>query len=155
MLFSILLLHVLCLGFGAFSQERQNLWLPKDDLKDSSAWSSPPLVLLRDIHDGLLAKYDCKDNTPPPDQPGSRARPTCDSQDGVSQEETDPLLLPQIDRLNEDSSRGEDASNTVVIPPSTGSHRKSSHGDICLKTSRGHLWSRVERNSVTFTHNNT
>ncbi len=27
----------------AFSQERQNLWLPKDDLKDPSTWSSPPL----------------------------------------------------------------------------------------------------------------
>ena len=35
---------------GAFSQERQKLWLPKDDLRDSSSWSSPPLVLLRDIH---------------------------------------------------------------------------------------------------------
>ena len=27
---------------GSFSQERQNLWLPKDDLKDPSGWSSPP-----------------------------------------------------------------------------------------------------------------
>ncbi len=27
---------------GAFSQERQELWLPKDDLRDSSSWSSPP-----------------------------------------------------------------------------------------------------------------
>ena len=50
---------------GAFSQERQSLWLPKDDLKDASTRSSPPLVLLRDIHDGLLAKYDCKDSVPP------------------------------------------------------------------------------------------
>jgi hypothetical protein len=25
----------------AFSQERQGLWLPKDDLQDSSSWSSP------------------------------------------------------------------------------------------------------------------
>ena len=63
---------------GAFSQERQGLWLPKDDLKDPSAWSSPPLVLLRDIHDGLLAKYDCKDSAPPPAQPGARARPARD-----------------------------------------------------------------------------
>ena len=39
---------------GAFSQERQELWLPKDDLRDSSSWSSPPLVLLRDIHTTLL-----------------------------------------------------------------------------------------------------
>jgi hypothetical protein len=39
---------------GAFSQERQGLWLPKDDLKDASSWSSPPLLLLRDIHSKLL-----------------------------------------------------------------------------------------------------
>lgn len=30
---------------GAFSQERQNLWLPKDDLKDSDSWSSFPVTL--------------------------------------------------------------------------------------------------------------
>ena len=40
---------------GAFSQKRQELWLPKDDLRDSSSWSSPPLVLLRDIHSKLLS----------------------------------------------------------------------------------------------------
>jgi hypothetical protein len=33
---------VSCLG--AFSQERQGLWLPKDDLKDPSSWSSYPLA---------------------------------------------------------------------------------------------------------------
>ncbi len=42
---------------GAFSQERQGLWLPKDDLRDSSSWSSPPLLLLRDIHYKLLTPY--------------------------------------------------------------------------------------------------
>jgi hypothetical protein len=46
---------------GAFSQARQELWLPKDDLRDSSSWSSPPLVLLRDIHANLIAQYDCKE----------------------------------------------------------------------------------------------
>jgi hypothetical protein len=30
---------------GAFPQERQKLWLTKDDLRDSSSWVSPPLVL--------------------------------------------------------------------------------------------------------------
>ena len=40
---------------SAFPQERQNLWLPKDDLQDSASWSSPPLVLLRDIHSHLIA----------------------------------------------------------------------------------------------------
>ena len=39
---------------GAFSQERQGLWLPKDDLQDPSSWSSSPLLLLRDIHSKLL-----------------------------------------------------------------------------------------------------
>ena len=45
----------------AFSQERQRLWLPKDDLRDSSLWSSPPLLLLRDIHVKLLTQYDWKE----------------------------------------------------------------------------------------------
>ena len=43
---------------GSFPQERQELWLPKDDLRDSSSWSSPPLVLLRDIHSKLLTQFD-------------------------------------------------------------------------------------------------
>ena len=43
--------------FGAFPQERQELWLPKHDLRDSSSWSSPPLMLLRDIHSKLIDQY--------------------------------------------------------------------------------------------------
>ena len=66
------------------------------------------LVLLRDIHDGLLGKYDCKDNASPPAQPGVRVRPEYDS-DGVSQQEAAPLFLPWLDRLYEADSRGEDA----------------------------------------------
>ena len=50
---------------GSFSRDHQVLWLPKDDLQDSS-WSSLPLVLLRDIHKGLLANYGCKDTGAPP-----------------------------------------------------------------------------------------
>ena len=46
---------------GAFSQERQRLWLPVDDLQDSSSWTSSPLRLLRDIHVNLISKYDCKE----------------------------------------------------------------------------------------------
>ena len=102
---------------GAFSQERQGLWLPKDDLKDSSSWSSPPIVILRDIHSDLLVKYDCKDSAPPPALPGARARPGRDSQDGVSQQQqAAPLFVPQLDRLSEANLRGEDASNAVAIP---------------------------------------
>jgi hypothetical protein len=47
--------------FGVFPQERQKLWFPKDDLRDSSSWASPPIVLLRDIHSKLLTQYDCKE----------------------------------------------------------------------------------------------
>ena len=73
------------------------MWLTKDNLKDSSTWSSPSLVLLRDIHDSLLTTYDCKDSVSPPGQPGTRVRPPYDSQDGLdgpSQQEADPLFLP-------------------------------------------------------------
>jgi hypothetical protein len=52
---------------GTFSQERQGLWFPKDDLQDSSSWSSPTLLLLRDIHSKLLTHYDlCSAAQPPP-----------------------------------------------------------------------------------------
>ncbi len=40
---------------GVFPQERQELWWPKDDLRDSSSWSSPPLMFLRDIIHSLQA----------------------------------------------------------------------------------------------------
>jgi hypothetical protein len=43
---------------GVFPQERQGLWLPKDDLRDSSSWSSPPFVFLRDLHTKLITQYD-------------------------------------------------------------------------------------------------
>ncbi len=96
------------------------MWLPKDDLKDSSTWSSPPLVLLRDIHDGLLPKYDYKDSVSPPARTVSRTRPAHDSQDGLdgaSHQETVLLFLPQLNQLHEPSFvREEDTSNVVVIP---------------------------------------
>jgi hypothetical protein len=90
---------------GSFSQERRELWLPKDDLRDSSSWSSPPFVLLRDIHDNLIAQYDCKEVCAPSQSQaniGASARPS--SQDGVSQQqEAAPLSLPQLNRLFEAS----------------------------------------------------
>jgi hypothetical protein len=94
------------------------LWLTKDDLKDSSSWSSPLLVLLRDIHNGLLANYDCKDSAPPSAQPRASARPGSNLQDGVSQQqEAAPLFIPQLNRLHEAYIvRGEDASNVAAIP---------------------------------------
>jgi hypothetical protein len=70
---------------GDFSQERQKLWLPKDDLRDSSSWSSSPLVLLRDIHSKLLTQYDCKEvcsSSQSQVHVGTSAR--LSSQDGIS-----------------------------------------------------------------------
>jgi hypothetical protein len=63
---------------GAFSQARQELWLPKDDLRDSSSWSLPPLMLLRDIHSKLIDQHDCKEvcaSSPSQVNAGARARP--------------------------------------------------------------------------------
>ena len=109
---------VACLG--DFSRDRQGLWLPKDDLKDSSSWSSTPSVLLRDIHNDLLTNYDYKDSAPPPTQSGPRVRPGHNSENGVSQqEEVTPLFIPQLNRLHESYIvRGEDTSNVsvAVIP---------------------------------------
>ncbi len=74
---------------GDFPQERQ-------DLRDSSSWSSPPLVLLRDIHSKRLTQFDCKEvcvSSPSQVNAGAGVRPS--SQDGVSQQqETATLKLP-------------------------------------------------------------
>ncbi len=103
---------------GAFSQERQKLWLPKDDLQDYASWSSPPLVLLRDIHNSLLANYDCKDTAPPQSQPGTGARVGRSQQDGdAQQQEAGPLLIPQLNGLHQANIvRGKDDSNVAAIP---------------------------------------
>ena len=113
---------------GAFSQERQAVWLPKDDLRDSSSWSSPPLLLLRDIHSKLLTQYDCKEVCAPSQSQvnvGAGARPSSQSQvnvgpgarprsqDGVSQlQEPAPLSLPQLNRLVEVSSVWDESSSS-------------------------------------------
>ena len=96
--------------------------MSKDDLRDSSSWSSPPLLLLCDIHSKFLTQYDCNQVCAPSQSQvnvGTRAR--LSSQDGVShQQETSPLSLPQLNRLFESSFVRDEssASNTdvVVIP---------------------------------------
>ena len=77
--------------------------MPKDDLRDSSSWSSPPLVLLRDIHSKLLTQYDCKEVCAPSQSQGIvGASPRLSSQDGIpQQQEAVPLSLPQLNRLFE------------------------------------------------------
>jgi hypothetical protein len=95
---------------GAFPQERQEFWLPKDDIRDSSSWSSPPFVLLRDIHSKILAQYNFKEEVceqsqsqvnvragagpNPQSQVNIGAGPRPSSQDGVpQQQETATLKL--------------------------------------------------------------
>ncbi len=95
--------------------------MPKDDLRDSSSWSSPPLMLLRDIHSKLLGQYDCKEEVCTQSQSqvnvgtgaglssqsqvniGAGPRPS--SQDGgvPQQQEIATLILPQLNRLIEAS----------------------------------------------------
>ncbi len=96
--------------------------MPKDHLRDSSAWSSSPIMILRDIHSKLIDQYDCKEVcAPSPSQvnTGSRDRPR--SQDGVPpHQETAPLSLPQFNHLFEVSfARDESSASTAgvaVIP---------------------------------------
>ncbi len=72
--------------FCGFSQERQGLWLPKDDLGEPSSWSSPPLLILRDIHSKLLAEYNCKEGCVPSlSQVNVGVSGDISSQDGDSQ----------------------------------------------------------------------
>ncbi len=71
---------------SVFSQERQKLWLPKDNLRDSSSWSSPPLLFLRDIHSRLVTQYDCKEVCAPSQPQGNvGASARLSSQDGILQ----------------------------------------------------------------------
>jgi hypothetical protein len=107
----------------AFSQERQKLWLPKDDLRDSSSWSSPPLMLLRDIHSKLITQYDCKEVcASSQSQVNAGAGARLSSHDGVSQQqEIAPLIIPQLNRLFEasfvrDESSPSNADDVAVIP---------------------------------------
>ncbi len=132
---------VTCLG--AFSQERQKLWLPKDDLRDSSSWTSSPLVLLRDIHSRLLTQYDCKEvceqsqsqvnvgsgaGPSLPSQVNIGAGPRPNSQDGVSQlKEPSPFSLPQLNRLVEASVVRDESSASNADVPVVPSQLKVTH----------------------------
>ena len=133
---------------GDFFQERQKLWLSKDDLRDSSSWSSPPLVLLRDIHSKLLTQYDGKEVCAPSQSQvnaGSGAR--LSSQDGVPQQkETASLSLPQLNRLFEasfvrDESSASNADNAVIplqhrVTQQLLSHFPGSQTYVCGLASR-------------------
>jgi hypothetical protein len=113
---------------GAFSQERQGLWLPKDDLRDSSSWSSSPLLLLRDIHSKLLSDYRCKEGcAPSQSQVNVGASGGLSSQDGVSQQqEAAPLSIPQVNCLIEASFvRDESSASNAAVTAIPSQHRVS------------------------------
>ncbi len=66
------------------------MWLPKNDLQDSSSWSSSPLPFLCDIHSNLLTHYVCKEGcVPSQSQVHVGARGGLSSQDDVSQQQQD------------------------------------------------------------------
>ncbi len=111
---------------GPFPQECQRLWLPKDDLRDSSSWSSPPLLLLRDIHVKLLTQYDCKEVCAPSQSQvnvGDSARLRC--QDDASQQQgAAPLSLPQLNRLFEASFvRDESSASNADVAAIPSQHQ--------------------------------
>lgn len=143
---------------GAFPQERQKLWLPKDDLRDSSSWSSPPILLLRDIHSNLLTQYDCKKVcASSQSQVNVGASAILSSQDGVSQQqETAPLSLPQLNRLFEGGMRALSPMLMLLSSPhSVGSHNRYSATDRPSGISNLCLRARVALNSQVCAHNST
>jgi hypothetical protein len=126
----------------------QELWLPQDDLRDSFSWSSPPLMLLRDIHSKILGQYGCKEEVCAQSQSqvnvgagaglysqsqvniGAGPRPSSQD-DGVPQEqETATLMLPQLNRLIETSFvRDENSASTTdatAVPSQIGSPNRYS-----------------------------
>ncbi len=116
---------------GAFSQERQKLWLTKDDLRDSSSWSSPPLLLLHDIHSRLVTQYDCKEVcTPSQPQGNVGASARLSSQDGIPQQQKAvPLSLPQLNCLHEASFAREESSTSNAGVADIPSHLKGYPSD--------------------------
>jgi hypothetical protein len=109
--------------FGDFSQERQGLWLSKDDLQDSSSWSSSSFLLLRDIHSKFLSDYRCKEDCVPSQSQvnvGSSGR--LSSQDGVSQQqESPPPSIPQIQWHDSQERMGTGSTRTTSFSVSLDS----------------------------------
>ena len=85
---------------GTLSLANQSTWLP-DTLTNPSTWTSPPLLALCSIHEGLLATYDCTEDQPSA-QHGGSAPAQQPNQTGSSQRSEDAQLsLPQLSRLHE------------------------------------------------------
>jgi hypothetical protein len=109
---------------GASSQERQGLWLPKDDLKDPSSLSSSPLLLLGDIHSKLPSDYNCKQESSQ-SQVNVGGSGGLSSQDGVSQQqEAAPLSLQKLNRLFKSSFvRDESSTSNAAVTAIPLQHR--------------------------------
>jgi hypothetical protein len=104
--------------------------LPKDDLRDSSSWSSPQLMLLRDIHSKLLNQFDYKEVcVSSPSQVNTGVSGGLNSQDGVpQQQEAVPLYIPQLNRLIEDSFvRDESSASNADVTDIPSQHRVTQH----------------------------
>ena len=85
-----------------------------------------PFMILRDIHSQLIDQYDCKEVcAPSPSQVNAGAGARLSSQDGVSQQqETDSLLLPQLNRLFEASFvRDESSASNADVTAIPSQHR--------------------------------
>ena len=100
------------------------MWLPKDDLWDSSSWSSTPLLILHDIHSKLLSDYRCKEGYAPSlSRVNVGTSGGISSQDGVSQQqEVSTLSIPQFRPLIEDSFVSDEISVSNVPVPVIPSH---------------------------------
>ncbi len=161
---------------GTFTQERQGLWLSKPWRMTSrlslteSSWSSPPLVLLRDIHSKLLTHYDCKEVCALPQSQGHVGAPggqISQDQDGVSQHhDAPPLSLHSTDQPPQwgigipCAGRGRlDSARIPMLMSLSSRHRigwhvRSSTTTCHFKTSSRTLWSRVTLNSFGWARNN-
>jgi hypothetical protein len=88
--------------------------------------SSPPLLLLRDIHVKLLTQYDCKEvRAPSQSQVNVGATARLRSQDDVSQQQgAAPLSLPQLNRLFEASFvRDESSASSADVAAIPSQHK--------------------------------
>ena len=104
---------------GTFPLPAQQVWLPSNDLNDSSTWVAPPLCTLKRLHQRLVQDFDCTDQPAAvlPSQPGAGgaaagAGAAQQPQSAGPQDHGDgQLLLPQLNRLHEAYKRSPVASS--------------------------------------------
>ena len=107
-------------------RETLSILYNRNTLRDSSSWSSPPLMLLRDIHSKLITQYDSKEVcAPSQSQINVGASGGLSSQDGVSQRQKDAFLsIPQLNRLFLDSFVWDETSaSNADVTVITSQHR--------------------------------